>query len=129
MAKDPRRFVSLTLPPEQADWIEGRFPDAANKGEAIKAVLAEAMAAPENGGKPVATDTAQPTVLPSKEIENLSRMVAVAVATLELLVQKYMADHPPKAETRTFAEAMSARWRDFETDRESHLSKVRNNAP
>jgi hypothetical protein len=127
MAKDPRRFVSLTLTEDQASWIETSFKldPSAGKADAIKAIVSGAMKTPAAApDQATVVQPSEPAILCGAA--GLDDTLKLILATAELLTQKYMADHPEKNPTRDEAAAAAARWISYRARRAEFMAS---NAP
>lgn len=117
MAKDPRRFVSFTLSEEQASWIETNYGGpSANKAEAIKAII-DVVIQDDDAVDPISN------ALPSNttSLSGIENSIKTVLASIEMLIQKYMSDHPENISTRDLEATMIARWIRFKADRQKYM--------
>jgi hypothetical protein len=122
MAKDPRRFVSFTLSEEHAVWIEKEFGgEAANKPDAIKQIIDRAMS-PQKSLALTSENSASPCA--GCKAESLTKDIKMVASTVELMVQKYMADHPQREHSRHLAASTSLRWKEFLDLRMAYAAEV-----
>lgn len=134
MAHDKRRTVRLNISEEHASLIEAKFglDQDANKADAVRTLIGIALE--EKNEKQVDVHEKPPAIntaaAPPCGMNGADKTLRTLQATLEMFIQKYMADHPERTYSGDFLATMEARWRSFiEYKRPEYMEKAGLNAP